>query len=78
MVEEAPSQDAKPEEAKPEEAKTDLIIISSRIKRELHGLGVNVTSDFVDAFNTFVVESCTKIAGRCKANGRKTVRPYDI
>ena len=55
---------------------SDLLVVSSKIKTVVED--VNVASDFAEALSAKVVELIKSAATRCKANGRKTLKPYDL
>lgn len=62
-------------------SKKDMLIVGSKTKDALRGSGknkFNVSSDTMDAINEYVYWLIEQGQGRCKANGRKTIRPYDI
>ena len=54
------------------------LLIMSRIRDLFHESEINVSDNFLEALNQYVVDSCVKIIARCKGNGRKTARPVDI
>lgn len=57
----------------------DMLVVSSRSKEALKGKeGFRVSSDSVDALNQYLHKLVESAQRRCKANGRKTIRPYDI
>ncbi len=55
---------------------SDLLVVRSKIKSAAED--VNISSDFDEALNAKVVELIKNAATRCKANGRKTLKPYDL
>ena len=54
----------------------DLLISKSGTKAAAKG--VNVASDFYKALDKEVRALIAKAIGRCKGNGRKTLRPSDL
>lgn len=61
--------------------KRDMLIVGSKTKEALKGSGkttFNVSSDTLDALNNYVYWLVEQAQKRCEANGRKTIRPYDI
>lgn len=61
--------------------KKDMLIVGSKTKEALKGSGkntYNVSSDTLDALNEYVYWLVEQAQKRCAANGRKTIRPYDI
>ncbi len=63
-------------------AKTkDMLVVGSKTKEALKGSGkntFNVSSDTLIALNEHVYWLVDQAQKRCAANGRKTIRPYDI
>lgn len=62
-------------------AKKEVLIVGSKTKLALKGSGkttFNVSSDTLDALNELVYNAVEQAQKRCAANGRKTIRPYDI
>ena len=62
-------------------AKKEVLIVGSKTKLALKGSGkttFNVSSDTLDALNELVYQAVEQAQKRCAANGRKTIRPYDI
>jgi len=53
------------------------IVMNTRIKELLNGMGLLVSGDYYEAFNEFVIESVRRSGMRAKANNRKTVRAFD-
>ena len=61
--------------------KKDMLLVGSKTKEALKGSGkntYNVSSDTLDALNEYVYWLVDQAQKRCAANGRKTIRPYDI
>lgn len=66
--------------AKKNEAR-EMLLVGSKTKEALKGSGkvtFNVSSDTLDALNEHVYWLIDQAQKRCEANGRKTIRPYDI
>ena len=66
--------------AAPKKSK-EMLIVGSKTKQALKGSGkntYNVSSDTMDALNEHVYWLIDQAQKRCAANGRKTIRPYDI
>ena len=62
-------------------SKKEVLIVGSKTKLALKGSGkttFNVSSDTLDALNELVYQAVDQAQKRCAANGRKTIRPYDI
>jgi len=59
--------------------KKEMLLVGSKTKDALRGGGkFNVSSDAIDALNEYVYWLVDQAQKRCKANGRKTIRNYDI
>lgn len=59
--------------------KQELLLVGSKTKDALRGKGkYNVSSDAIDALNCHVYWLIDQAQKRCAANGRKTIRNYDI
>ncbi|MBK25623.1 MAG: hypothetical protein CME70_16620 [Halobacteriovorax sp.] len=56
----------------------DMLLVGSKTKEALKGKGFNVSSDTLDAMNEYVYWLVDQAQKKCAANGRKTIRPYDI
>lgn len=59
----------------------EVLVVGSKTKAALKGSGkvtFNVSSDTLDAINELVYNAVEQAQKRCAANGRKTIRPYDI
>jgi hypothetical protein len=58
--------------------KGEVLVIASKMKDAIRKHNCNVSSDVVDALSAKVHSMIAEAAGRCKDNGRKTVRGYDF
>ena len=57
----------------------EMLIVGSKTKDALKGGGkYNVSSDALEALNKHVHWLVKEAQARCEANGRKTIRSYDI
>ena len=59
----------------------EMLVVGSKTKAALKGSGknsYNVSSDALDAMNEYVYWLVDQAQKKCKANGRKTIRSYDI
>lgn len=59
----------------------EMLVVGSKTKLALKGSGkntFNVSSDTLEAMNEYVYWMVEQAQKRCAANGRKTIRPYDI
>ena len=59
-------------------SRKEMLLVGSKTKEALKGRGFNVSSDTLDALNEHVYWLVDQAQKRCQANGRKTIRPYDI
>ena len=57
---------------------TEILVVQSKVKDYLKTKNVNVSGDFAEALSKHVAKELDMAVERCKANGRKTVRGYDI
>ncbi|EPZ50939.1 hypothetical protein ACRXCV_12025 [Halobacteriovorax sp. GFR7] len=73
----APKKAAK-KTAKKATKKKEMLLVGSKTKEALKGKGYNVSSDALEAMNEYVYWLVDQAQKRCTANGRKTIRPYDI
>lgn len=64
--------------AKKSTKKREMLLVGSKTKEALKGKGYNVSSDALEAMNEYVYWLVDQAQKRCTANGRKTIRPYDI
>ena len=67
--------------AKKKNTKKEMLIVGSKTKEALKGSGkttFNVSADALDALNEHMYWLIDQAQKRCEANGRKTIRPYDI
>ena len=58
--------------------KKEMLLVGSKTKEALKGKGFNVSADTLDALNEYVYWLVDQAQKKCEANGRKTIRPYDI
>jgi len=61
--------------------KKDMLIVGSKTKDALKRSGTkkyNVSSDALGAMNDYVYWLVDQAQKKCTANGRKTIRSYDI
>lgn len=59
----------------------EMLVVGSKTKEALKGSGketYNVSGDTLDAINKHVHWLIGEAQARAKANGRKTIRPYDV
>lgn len=74
----APKKAAKKTTKKAASKKREMLLVGSKTKEALKGKGYNVSSDALEAMNEYVYWLVDQAQKRCTANGRKTIRPYDI
>ncbi len=56
----------------------EMLLVGSKTKEAMKASGHNVSSDTLDALNEHVYWLIGQAQARATANGRKTIRPYDI
>ena len=57
----------------------EMLLVGSKTKEALKGGGkYNVSGDALDALNEHVYWLVDQAQKRCEANGRKTIKNYDI
>lgn len=61
-----------------ERKEKEMLLVSSKTKDALKGQGYNVSAETLEAMNDYVYWLIEQAQKRCDANGRKTIRPYDI
>ena len=60
-------------------AKKEMLLVLSKTKEALKGsANLNVSPETFDALNEHIFWLISQAQARCQANGRKTIRPYDI
>jgi len=64
--------------AAPKRKSKEMLLVGSKTKEALKGKGFNVSADAIDALNEYVYFLVDQAQKKCEANGRKTIRPYDI
>ncbi|EQC43107.1 hypothetical protein [Bacteriovorax sp. DB6_IX] len=72
---------AKKTAKKPAKKSKEMLLVGSKTKEALKGSGkntFNVSADTLDALNEYVYFLVDQAQKKCAANGRKTIRPYDI
>ena len=74
----APKKKAAKKTAKKSTKKREMLLVGSKTKEALKGKGYNVSSDALEAMNDYVYFLVEQAQKKCTANGRKTIRPYDI
>lgn len=64
--------------AKKASGKGGSLVVGSKVKDVVRTAGVRAAGDLVDAVSAAVGSMLKTAIGRCKANGRGTVRPQDL
>jgi hypothetical protein len=59
-------------------AKQEVVIIASKAKDVVKAAGCQSSGDLVEGLSDKVHEMLKAAVARAKANGRATVRPYDL
>ncbi len=60
------------------ETKKEMLLVASKTKDALKGDDYNVSTEAIEALNDYVYWIVEQAQKKCKANGRKTIKPYDI
>lgn len=61
-----------------EKTEKEMLLVGSKTKEALKSTGLNLSSETIDALNEHVYWLIQQAQKRCEANGRKTIRPYDV
>jgi histone H3/H4 len=56
----------------------DMLVVKSKVADYVRNKGMMCASDTSDALSNSVQKSLDSAIARCKENGRKTVKPYDL
>ena len=56
----------------------EVLVVGSKVKAALKAAECNTGGDVIDSINSYVHWVVDQAAKRAKANGRKTVRGYDV
>ena len=56
----------------------DMLVVKSKIADYVRNKGMMCASDTCDALSDHVQTNLDRAIARCKENGRKTVKPYDL
>jgi histone H3/H4 len=56
----------------------DVLVVQSKVREAVKNGGANMSGDFAEALSAKVADMVSKAVERAKANGRKTVRGYDL
>jgi len=56
----------------------DSLVVQSKVREAVKAAGANMSGDFAEGLSSKVQEMVTQAVNRAKANGRKTVRNYDL
>ncbi|MCD6274889.1 MAG: DUF1931 domain-containing protein [Candidatus Aenigmarchaeota archaeon] len=56
----------------------EMLVVQSKVREIAKKADANVGSDFVDNLSKKVEEMIEEAVNRAKANGRKTLRGYDL
>ncbi len=60
------------------QSKKEMLLVASKTKDALKGEDFNVSTEAIEALNDYVYWLVEQAQKKCKANGRKTIKPYDI
>jgi histone H3/H4 len=56
----------------------EMLVVQSKIKEVARKMDINMSGDFAEVLSKKVEEAIKEAANRAKANGRKTLRGYDL
>jgi histone H3/H4 len=56
----------------------EMLVVKSKMAEFIKGKGMMMASDSPEAVSNILEKMLEKGIERCKANGRKTVKPYDF
>lgn len=56
----------------------DMLVVQSKVKETAKKSNVNVAGDFAESLSVKVEGMVKEAVNRAKANGRKTLRGYDL
>jgi hypothetical protein len=59
-------------------ARRETFVVASKVKSYVREKGYNVASDLVVELSRRAQELLDRAGTRCKNNGRRTVRPFDV
>jgi hypothetical protein len=59
-------------------AKNEIVVVASKVKDVIKAAGCQSSGDLVEGISDKVHEMVKAAVARAKANGRATVRPYDL
>lgn len=76
MATKKPTRAAKPKTAKA--STSDPLVIGSRVKALVKGLGMRCDGDLLDAVSGKVAAMIVQAAARVKARGQSTIKPIDL
>ncbi len=60
------------------EQKSEILVIASKVKDVVKAAGMQSSGDLVDGISEKLHDMLKAAVERAKANGRATVRPYDL
>ncbi len=61
-----------------ENKEREVVVVASKVKDVIKAAGLQSSGDLVDGVSDKVHEMIMAAIARAKANGRATVRPYDL
>jgi hypothetical protein len=66
------------DEQKEEQKEREVVVVASKVKDIVKAAGLQSSGDLVDGVSDKVHMMIQAAIARAKANGRATVRPYDL
>jgi hypothetical protein len=61
-----------------EQKAREVLVVASKIKDVVKAAGLQSSGDLIDGVSDKVYDMLKAAAERAKANGRATIRPYDL
>ncbi len=61
-----------------EQKEREVVVVASKVKDVIKAAGLQSSGDLIDGVSDKVHEMIAAAIARAKANGRATVRPYDL
>jgi histone H3/H4 len=56
----------------------EILVVKSKVAEYIKSKDMMMSSEAAEALSSMVAKAIDKGIERCKANGRKTVKPYDF
>ncbi len=56
----------------------DILVVKSKVGEYIKGKDMHMSADTADKLSELVMYKLDMAVKRCKENGRKTIKPYDL